>query len=46
MIYCSVAEPVEQQHFAGAGADVLWLGFSSEYINSYKMLQKALNFSN
>jgi hypothetical protein len=33
---------VEQQLFAGAGANVFWTGSGSEagYVNSYKMLQK------
>jgi hypothetical protein len=38
-----VAEPVERQLFAGAVAEVFWAG--SGYVNSYKMLQKALSFS-
>jgi hypothetical protein len=39
-------EPVEQPLFArpGAGARVFWPGSGSEYVNSYKMLQKDLNF--
>jgi hypothetical protein len=41
----NVAEPVERQIFAGAGAWVFRPGFGSEYVNSYKMLQKALNFA-
>jgi hypothetical protein len=40
-------EPVERQHFAGAGAiaEVFCSGSVSGYVNSYKMLQKTLNFS-
>jgi hypothetical protein len=36
-------EPVKRQLFAGAGAEVFWAG--SGYVNSHKMLRKALNFS-
>jgi hypothetical protein len=41
----SVAEPVERQIFAGAGAEVFWTGSGSGYVNSYKMLQKAIKLS-
>jgi hypothetical protein len=41
----SVAEPVEQQLLARVGAQVFWPGSGSVYVNSYKMMQKALNFS-
>jgi hypothetical protein len=45
---CSVAEPepVELQLFAGAGAQIFLPGSGpgSGYVNSDKMLQKALNF--
>jgi hypothetical protein len=39
-LWCSVAEPepVKRQLFAGAGAQVFWPRFGSEYVNSYKML--------
>jgi hypothetical protein len=42
----SVAEPalVEQQLFAGARAEDFWASSGSEYVNSYKKLQKALFF--
>jgi hypothetical protein len=36
-------EPEEQQHFAGAGTEIFLPG--SGYLNSYKRLQKPLNFS-
>jgi hypothetical protein len=36
----SVAEPVERQLFAGAGAEIFWPGSGSGYVISYKMLQK------
>jgi hypothetical protein len=40
-------EPVEWPLFGGAGAQAFRPGSSSGsgYVNSYKMLQKALNFS-
>jgi hypothetical protein len=31
----SVAEPVERQHFAGAGAEVYWLGSGSGYVTKF-----------
>jgi hypothetical protein len=45
MLSTSVAEPepVERPLFGGAGAQAFRPG--SGYVNSYKMLQKALNFS-
>jgi hypothetical protein len=38
----SVAEPMEQQHFAGAGAEVFlaWLRLRSRVCKFFKMLQK------
>jgi hypothetical protein len=33
-------EPVEQQLFAGAGAEVFWDRLRSRYVDSYEMLQK------
>jgi hypothetical protein len=36
---------VERPLFGGAGAQAFRLGSGSGYVNSYKMLQKALNFS-
>jgi hypothetical protein len=35
-------KPVEQQLFAGAGANVFWpgSGLGAGYVNPYKMLQK------
>jgi hypothetical protein len=41
-----VPEPVELQLFAGAVAQVFWPGTGPGfgYVNSYKMLQIALNF--
>jgi hypothetical protein len=46
-IQISVAEPepVERPLFGGAGAHVFRPGSGSGYVNSYKMLQKVLNFS-
>jgi hypothetical protein len=38
-------EPVERPLFGGAGAQVFRPGSGSRYVNSYKMLQKVLNFS-
>jgi hypothetical protein len=40
-------EPVERQHFARAGAEIFWSdsGSGSRFVNSYKILQKALDFS-
>jgi hypothetical protein len=40
-------EPVERPLFggAGSGAKAFRPGSGSGYVNSYKMLQKALNFS-
>jgi hypothetical protein len=40
-------EPVERPLFSGAGAQVFRPGSGSRsgYVNSYKMLQKVLNFS-
>jgi hypothetical protein len=35
----SVAEPVERQLFAGAGAEGFWPGSGAGYINFYKMLK-------
>jgi hypothetical protein len=45
-MYHSVAEPepVERPLFGGAGAQAYGPGSGSGYVNSYKMLQKALNF--
>jgi hypothetical protein len=36
---------VERPLFGGAGAQAFRPGSGSGYVNSYKMLQKALNFS-
>jgi hypothetical protein len=40
----SVAEPLEQQLFAGIRAEVFWAGSGSGYVNSYKMLQNPVVF--
>jgi hypothetical protein len=45
MISVAELEPVERPLFGGAGAQAFRPGSGSGYVNSYKMLQKVLNFT-